>query len=76
MAAGPQRQQLTTLGEAAVSKKAGFIFGHIFGVFILVTTPHLDNATDDHRYSRLLPDFRSVGVVIILTVCFLEKNAL
>ena len=52
----------------------GFIFGHFSGGF-LATTPHLDNVTDDHRYSRLLADFPSVGVGIILTVRFLEKRS-
>ena len=51
----------------------GFIFGHFFGVF-LATTPHFDNVTDDHRYSRLLADFPSVGVGVILTVRFLKKG--
>lgn len=55
------------------SHGAGFIFGHFYGAF-LVTTPHLDIVTDDHRYSRLLADFPSVGVGIILTVRFLEKK--
>ena len=55
-------------------KYAGFIFVHFFGGF-LATTPHLDNVTDDRRYSRLLADFPSVGVGIILTVRFLEKRS-
>ena len=38
---------------------AGFIFGHFFGGFSF-TTPHLDNVTDDRRYSPLLEDFSSV----------------
>ena len=43
--------------------------------YFLYTTTHLDNVTDDHRYSlRLLAYFPSVGVGIILTVCFLEKS--
>ena len=40
-------------------RKAGFIFGHFLGGF-LVTTPHLDNVTEDHRYSQLLADFPCV----------------
>ena len=37
-------------------------------------TPHLNNVTDDHRYSRLLADFPSFEVGIILTVHFTEKR--
>ena len=53
---------------------SGFNFGHFFGDF-LFTTPHINNVTDNHRYSRLLADFPSVGAGIILTVRFLEKSA-
>ena len=52
----------------------GCIFGHFFGGF-MVTDPHLDNVTDDYRYSQLLPDFPSVGVDIILTVRIIEKRS-
>ena len=45
-----------------------------FGGF-LFTSPRLDNVTDDHGYSRLLADFPSVGVgIILLTVRFLAKR--
>ena len=54
---------------------AGFIFGHFFGGF-LATTPQLDNVTDDHRHSRLLEDFPSVGGGFILTVSFSRKKGL
>ena len=56
-----------------ISPLVGFIFGHFFGVF-LATSPHLDNITDNYRYSGLLADFPIVGVGIILTVCFLKKG--
>ena len=47
---------------------------HFFGG-VLATTPHLDNVTDDHRYSRLLADFQSVGVGIIFhRFIFLKKG--
>ena len=49
---------------------AAWMFVHFLGSF-LATNPHIDNVTDDHRYSRLLADFPSVGVGIILTVRFL-----
>ena len=57
-----------------IAVKSRVYFWALFGGF-LATTPHLDNVTDDHRYSRLLADFPSVGVGIILTVLFLEKRS-
>ena len=53
-----RERSLKTMG-----KKAGFIFGHFLGVF-LVTTPHLENVTGDHRHSRILADFPSVGELV------------
>ena len=47
---------------AAAKDRQGLFFGHFFGDF-LVTTPHLDNVTNGHRYSRLLADFPSVELV-------------
>ena len=44
------------------------LFLGTFLVFFLATTSHLDNVTEGHRYSRLLPDFTSVRVCIISTV--------
>ena len=60
--------------DGVEASKAGFIFGRIFGGF-WGFAPHLDNVTDDPRYSRLLPDFSSVVGNVILTVCFLEKRS-
>ena len=67
--------KMARLNLDQLSAQAGFIFWHIFGVF-LSTTPHIHNVTDDHRHSRLLADFPSVGAGIILTVRFLEKKVL
>ena len=60
-----QQHPQSTLPQSL--KKGRVYFLALFGVF-LSTTPHLDNVTDNHRYSRLLAvaDFSSVGVVIIL----------
>ena len=35
-----------------------YFWTYFFGDF-LATTSHMDNVTDDHRYSRLLADFLS-----------------
>ena len=48
---------VTFLHQACV----GVYFWAIFWCF-LVTTPHLDNVADNHRYSQLLADFLTVRV--------------
>ena len=59
------------------SSRQGLFLGTYLAVFwATTTTPHLDNVTDDHRYSPLLADFLTVGVGIMLTVCFLETRSL
>ena len=56
--------------------KAGFISGHFFWYFFGPYSTPRQCHSRSHRYSKLLSDFPSVGVGIILTVRFLEKRAL
>ena len=59
----------------AFSATGRVYFWALFWWFFLATTLHLNNVTDNHRYSQLLADFLRVRVGIILTVRFLEKRS-
>ena len=67
---------LNSVDSVGFNVEVGFIFGHFFGVF-LATTPHLDNVTDDHRYSWLLADFGvsiAVDIILILMSIFSKRG--